>query len=113
MGLSALLLPSLLAALADDTLTRPLLLGLAALAVLLVGVRTRLRAPLVHSGGVLAVDALHLLTPYAAALPRWVSLGAAGLLLLVLGATYELRRAELERLRRRVRSSAWVGTPPA
>ncbi len=53
MGLSALLLPSLLAALADDTLTRPLLLGLAALAVLLVGVRTRLRAPLVHSGGVL------------------------------------------------------------
>ncbi len=61
----------------------------------------------------LAVDALHLLTPYAAALPRWVSLGAAGLLLLVLGATYELRRAELERLRRRVRSSAWVGTPPA
>ena len=48
---------------------------------------------------VLAVDALQLLGPVAAALPRFVSIGAAGTLLLVVGATYEQRRREVSRLR--------------
>ena len=100
-GLSALLLPSLLAALSGDALLRPLLLGLAALVVLLVGARTRLRAPLALGGAVLAVDVLHLLTPYAAALPRWLPLALTGLLLVGLGATYEQRRRDLGRLRDR------------
>ena len=99
-GLSALLVPSLLASLDDETLTRPLLLGLAALVVLLVGARERLQAPLVLGGGVLAVDALQLLAPYAAALPRWLTLGAAGLLLVGIGATYEQRRRDVARLRK-------------
>ena len=43
--------------------------------------------------------ALDLLGPYAAALPRWLSLGGAGTLLLVVGATYEQRRRDLARLR--------------
>jgi hypothetical protein len=97
-GLSLGLVPSLLAV-AQGGLLRPLLLAAAALAVLLWGVRSRLRAPLSLGGGVLALDALYLLLPYAAALPRWAPLAGAGLLLVVLGATYERRLADLNRLR--------------
>jgi hypothetical protein len=100
-GLSLLLLPSLVASFDDETLTRPLLLGGVALGVLLVGAQQRLQAPLVIGGGVLAVDALQLLAPYAAALPRWLTLGAAGLLLVGVGATYEQRRRDVASLRKR------------
>ena len=98
-GLSLLLLPSLLASFGDDELTRSLLVGAVALAVLLVGARERLQAPLALGAVVLAVDALQLLGPVAAALPRFVSIGAAGTLLLVVGATYEQRLREVSRLR--------------
>jgi hypothetical protein len=100
-GLSLLLLPSLVASFDDATLTRPLLLGAAALLVLLVGAQQRLQAPLVIGGAVLAIDALQLLAPYAAALPRWLTLGATGLLLVGVGATYEQRRRDVTRLRER------------
>jgi hypothetical protein len=100
-GLSLLLLPSLIASFDDESLTRPLLLGAAALVVLLIGAQQRLQAPLVIGGGVLAVDALQLMAPYAAALPRWLTLGAAGLLLVGVGATYEQRRRDVTRLRER------------
>jgi hypothetical protein len=105
-GLSALLLPSLVASFDDATLTRPLLLGAAALAVLLAGARQQLQAPVVIGGAVLAIDALQLLAPYAAALPRWMTLGAAGLLLVTVGATYEQRRRDLARVRERFDSLA-------
>jgi hypothetical protein len=98
-GLSLLLLPSLIASFDDATLTRPLLLGAAALVVLLVGAQQRLQAPIVIGGSVLAIDALQLIAPYAAALPRWLTLGAAGLLLVAIGATYEQRRRDVTRLR--------------
>jgi len=98
-GLSVLLLPSLLASFDDDGLTRSLLVGAAALAVLLVGARERLQAPLAIGALVLALDALQLLGPVAAAMPRFVSIGAAGTLLLVVGATYERRLREVSRLR--------------
>ena len=98
-GLTIALLPSLLASFDDAGLTRPLLLGLAALGVLLVGAGFRLQAPLTIGAAVLAVDALQLLAPYAAALPRWLSLGAAGMLLVAVGATYEQRRRDVSRLR--------------
>jgi hypothetical protein len=100
-GLSALLLPSLLAALAGGPLWRPLVLAGVALVVVLLGVRNRLQAPLLIGGVVLAVDALRLLGPHAAALPRWVVLGAAGALLLGVGATYEQRLRDLAGLRSR------------
>lgn len=100
-GLLLALVPSLLVSLDDSSLVRPLLVAVAALAVLLVGARTALQAPLVVGGAVLAVDALRLLAPYAAALPRWLSLGAAGVLLVAVGATYEQRRRDVARLRER------------
>ncbi|MFF4132984.1 SCO7613 C-terminal domain-containing membrane protein [Streptomyces mirabilis] len=102
-GLSVTLVPSLLTAWVDPDWPRPLLLGVAALAVTLVGARHRLRAPLVLGGGVLALDALHELAPYlvqmAGALPRWVPPALAGLVLLALGATYEQRIRDARRVR--------------
>ncbi len=98
-GLSLLLVPSLLASFDDRSATRGLLLALACVAVLLVGAVRRLQAPLVLGGAVLVLDALSLLGPYAAALPRWLTLGTAGLLLVAVGATYEQRRRDVTRLR--------------
>jgi hypothetical protein len=101
-GLVLVLVPSLFRALTDPGLVRPLLLGAVALAVLLIGVRHRLAAPLALGGGVLAADALVQLSPYLAAayaaVPRWVAIGAAGLALLALGVTYERRLRELRGL---------------
>jgi hypothetical protein len=102
-GLSATLVPSLVAAWADAHWPRPLLLCATALALTLVGARHRLRAPLVLGGAVLVLDALHELAPYIAqvadALPRWVPPALAGLVLLALGATYERRIRDARRVR--------------
>lgn len=102
-GLSATLVPSLLAAWADTDWPRPLLLGTAALALTLLGARHRLQAPLVLGGSVLALDALHELAPFlvqlAGVLPRWLPPALAGLLLLVVGATYEQRIRDALRAR--------------
>ncbi|WP_030787103.1 SCO7613 C-terminal domain-containing membrane protein [Streptomyces sp. NRRL S-920] len=102
-GLAATLLPSLAAAWSDPHWQRPLLLGVAALALTLAGARHRLRAPLVLGGGVLALDALHELAPYivqvTGALPRWLPPALAGLLLLAVGATYEQRLRDARRFR--------------
>ncbi|MFC4610889.1 SCO7613 C-terminal domain-containing membrane protein [Streptomyces maoxianensis] len=102
-GLAATLLPSLFAAWGDGHWLRPLLLGLAALALTLTGARLRLQALLVLGGTVLALDALHELAPYVVqvvgALPRWLPPALAGLLLLAVGATYEQRLRDARRLR--------------
>ncbi|GGV10246.1 hypothetical protein GCM10010275_58770 [Streptomyces litmocidini] len=105
-GLAVTLLPSLPAAWADQGWARPLALGVAALAVTLLGARFRLQALLVLGGGVLALDGLHELTPYVVqvvgALPRWLPPALAGLLLLAVGATYEQRLRDARRLRARL-----------
>ncbi|MDT9697685.1 SCO7613 C-terminal domain-containing membrane protein [Streptomyces sp. P17] len=102
-GLAATLLPSLVAAWADPHWTRPLLLGLAALSLTLLGGGHQLQAPLLLGGAVLALDALHELAPYIVqvtdALPRWAPPALAGLLLLALGATYEQRLRDVRRVR--------------
>ncbi|WP_242910133.1 SCO7613 C-terminal domain-containing membrane protein [Actinomadura terrae] len=102
-ALASTLVPSLLAAWADATGPRPLLLAAAALAAVLAGARLRLQAPLVLGGAVLVLDAARWLAPYAAdaaaGLPGWVPLAGAGLLVLLAGATYERRMRDLRRLR--------------
>lgn len=102
-GLAATLLPSLAAAWSDAHWQRPLLLGIAALLITLVGARHRLQAPLALGGTVLALDALHELAPYIVqvvdALPRWLPPALAGLLLLTIGATYEQRLRDARRVR--------------
>ncbi|MEU6967032.1 hypothetical protein AB0A71_04660 [Kitasatospora aureofaciens] len=101
-GLAVGLLPSLWALFLDGYWLRPLLLGVAALVVTVLGVRVRLQCPLVLGGGVLVLVAGHELAPTAVQvlglLPRWVPLAAAGLLLLALGATYEQRLRDARRL---------------
>ena len=106
-GLAVTLLPSLAAAWADADGPRPLLLGVGALAVTLLGARYRLQAPLLLGGAVLVLDALHELAPYVVQLlgllPRWLPLALAGALLLLVGATYERRLRDARRVRDAVR----------
>lgn len=110
-GLAAGLLPSLAALFVQppDAL-RPLVLGGAALLVLLAGAWWRLQAPLLVGAGVLGAVATHELAPAVAelvgSLPRWVPLATAGLLLLLFGATYEQRRRDLRRIRQAVSGMA-------
>ncbi|MDX2821243.1 hypothetical protein PV416_09115 [Streptomyces ipomoeae] len=102
-GLGATLGPSLVAAWGDEHWLRPLLLGLAALAVTLLGAHHRLQSPLLLGGATLALVTLHELAPYIAqvvdALPRWVPPALAGLALLAAGATYEQRLRDARRVR--------------
>lgn len=100
-GLALGLIPSLLVTFDDDGLARPLLLGLAALLVLLAGVSSKLQAPLALGGATLGIDAVIQIGPYVDAVPRWVSIGAAGILLLSLGATFERRLRDVRRLAER------------
>jgi hypothetical protein len=101
-GLAVALLPSLGVAVGGTGATaRPLLLTAAALLVLLAGARARLQAPLVLGGATLLLLGVDAVAPVAAQLPRWLTIGAAGLLLLWLGATAERRLERLRRLRRR------------
>lgn len=97
-GLSLALVPSLLRSLADHEPDRGLALVVACVVGLIVGGQLRLRAPLAICGGVLVVDALHLLAPFARALPRWSLLALAGTVLVGVGVTYEQRRRDLARL---------------
>ncbi|KOX21992.1 MULTISPECIES: SCO7613 C-terminal domain-containing membrane protein [unclassified Streptomyces] len=105
-GLAATLLPSLGAAWTDPEWVRPLVLGVAALVVTLLGARFRLQALLLLGGTALALDGLHELAPYVVqvvgALPRWLPPALAGLLLLAVGATYEQRLRDARRLRERL-----------
>lgn len=105
-GLTATLVPSLFAAWVDPHWLRPLLLGVAALVITLAGARLRLQALLLVGGAVLALDAVHELAPYVVqvvgALPRWLPPALAGLLLLVVGATYEQRLRDARRLKETV-----------
>ncbi|WP_329086833.1 SCO7613 C-terminal domain-containing membrane protein [Streptosporangium sp. NBC_01469] len=102
-GLVSSLVPSVLALLAGSGWLRPLLLGVVSLAVLLAGARFRLQAPAVLGGLTVAVVALHELAPWIAEVvvlvPRWVPMALGGLLLVVVGATYEARLRDVRRLR--------------
>ena len=102
-GLAVLLLPPLAAAWQQDGWARPLALGAAAAAVMVAGARARLAAPLLLGAAVTALDAVHELAPAVTELarmaPRWLPIALAGLVLLILGATYEARLRDLKRLR--------------
>ncbi|HEY6278836.1 MAG TPA: hypothetical protein VIX86_21190, partial [Streptosporangiaceae bacterium] len=102
-GLVALLLPTLAAAWPQEGWVRPLALGVTAATVMVAGARARLAAPLLLGAAVTLLDAVHELAPALTELarmaPRWVPIALAGLVLIILGATYEARLRDLRRLR--------------
>ncbi|MEV4018569.1 hypothetical protein AB0J35_49560 [Nonomuraea angiospora] len=102
-GLSFTMLPSLVVVYSDTEWRRSLALGVLALAVLFAGARFRLQAPTVVGGVVLAGVVVRELGPYVSemllAVPRWVPIAVGGVLLVVVGATYEARMRDLRRVR--------------
>ncbi|QSB15740.1 hypothetical protein JQS43_05210 [Natronosporangium hydrolyticum] len=96
-ALAAAALPSLAVTVIDPSPGRRLLVGLAAVVVLLAGVRWRLQAPVVVGATVAILAALRELAFVWQRLDAWVPLTVAGALLLLLAATYERHRRELTR----------------
>ena len=94
-GLALGLLPSLLLALDEPVSVRGALIGAAGVLVLAVGLRLRLAAPFLLGAATTGLLAVRHLQPYADAVPRWISLGAVGLGLLLVGVTWEARRRNL------------------
>lgn len=91
-GLSLALVPSLLQTLVEPTGPRPLLLGLVCLLLVVAGARSGWSGPLVIGAAVGAVLVLRVCAPFVEdALPRWVTIGLAGVLLVTLGVTWERR----------------------
>lgn len=95
-GLTLTLLPSLLLALDEPVSLRGALVGAASVLVLAAGVQQRLAAPFVIGAVATGVLAVRHLGPVADAVPRWISLGGVGLVLLLVGVTWEARRRNLE-----------------
>jgi hypothetical protein len=92
--------PSLAVALQQPTSLRALLVGITGLVLVAAGARLGWGAPLVVGGLAVAALAVVNVAPYAAALPRWVLFGAAGVALLGLGVTWERRRQDLATVHR-------------
>ena len=94
-GLTLALLPTTLWVIGDPLSLRALLLGLACLALVVVGVQLRWSAPLVFGAVVGLVVVLREAAPYVGdTVPRWAVIGSAGALLIALGITWEQRLAE-------------------
>ncbi|PZA18995.1 SCO7613 C-terminal domain-containing membrane protein, partial [Modestobacter versicolor] len=96
------LVPSALAVAGSPTALRLVLVVAGAAALVVAGTLLHRQAPFVLGAGALAFVVVSRLGPYAPLVPTWVALAAAGLVLLVLGATYERR---LQQAREAV---AWV-----
>lgn len=94
-GLLLALVPSLLWSLADPVSLRALLLGLACVALVLVGAQLSWSAPLVYGATTGAILALREAAPWAAQVNPWIATGLIGLLLTGVGITWERRLQEI------------------
>jgi hypothetical protein len=94
IGLAVGLAPSAMVVVAEPTAARLVLVVVAATLVTLAGTVVHRRAPFVIGATTLAFVVVGLLGPDVLLLPRWLTLGTVGLLLLVVGATYEQRRQQ-------------------
>ena len=95
-ALLAAFVPTLIIVFArEDSGAREVLLLLGAVATLIVGSIRRQRAPVVIGAAITAITAIHALTRIG----PWLVLLPVGIVLLVLGATNEKRRRDLQRLR--------------
>jgi hypothetical protein len=92
-----------LLSLADPGLLRPVLTVAGAATVLLTGAHVRRQAPLTIGAAALVVLGIEQVGPVVEQLPRWVAFATVGLVLLLVGAGYERRRAQLLGLRSQYR----------
>jgi hypothetical protein len=99
-GLLIGLTPSTLLVDSNDNWIRVTLVVAAALAVILVGVYGGLQAPFVIGAAVLAKIGSWQFLEVAPLIPRWITLGAAGAILLTVGATYERRLTQAKQAAR-------------
>lgn len=102
-GLGFGLVPSSLVALSDGGMRTLTVIGIAALTVA-IGAVLRLGAPVIIAAACVLGLSLVELSPLIGSLPRYVTFGAAGALLLLTGATFERRRAELAAAHRQLRA---------
>jgi hypothetical protein len=94
-GLGLALTPSLLWVLEDPTTLRSLLLGLACLGLVVAGLRLQWTAPLLFGVAVGTAIVVRAAAPHIGdAVPRWATIGSAGVLLVALGVTWEQRVRE-------------------
>jgi hypothetical protein len=97
-GLALALVPSLLWVLDDPLGVRAVLLGLACLALVVAGLQARWSAPLAYGAVVGLVVVLREAGPMVGdSVPRWALIGAAGVLLITLGVTWEARMRDAKR----------------
>jgi hypothetical protein len=97
-GIAVGLGASLVMVLDGGPAARLVLLVAAALLTIALGVRAGLQAPIVLGAVTLLILAVDGLAPLAADIPPWIPIGAAGLLLFWLGATFERRMTAFRRL---------------
>ena len=97
-GLALGLVPSLLWVLADPIAIRSLLLGVACLVLVLAGVRLHWSAPVVLGAVVGTILVVRLAIPVVEPVPRWALIGAAGILLVTVGITWEKRVRDARRI---------------
>ena len=102
-GLAMGLVPSTVLAMAEGGPRVLAVLGVGAVLAATGGI-LRLRAPLLAGAAVVVVISLVELGPVVASLPRYLTFGIAGAVLLITGATFEQRRADLLAARRRLRA---------
>lgn len=86
-----------------DSPLRRICLGVAALAVLLIGSAKGWQAPVMLGGGMILALAIHEVILLWIIVPFWMPLAIAGALLLIIGASFEQRRRDFRHLRRTIR----------
>ncbi|MGH3505832.1 MAG: SCO7613 C-terminal domain-containing membrane protein [Nocardioidaceae bacterium] len=96
-GLTLATVPSLLWVLLEPVGPRAVLLGVACLGLVLVGARLRWSAPLAVGSLVGGLLVSREVAPYTGEMPQWMLIGMAGLVLIVVGVTWENRLRELRR----------------
>jgi hypothetical protein len=93
-AIATALVPSALVVVDTPTAARLVPVIVVAALLTVAGTVLHRQAPFVIGAGVLLLVAVGRLGPYAPLLPRWLTLGTVGLVLLVVGATYERRRQQ-------------------
>ncbi len=105
-GILVLLVPSLIATFVDDALWRLVALGLACVALIVVGALVRLQAPLVLGSATVLVHAARTFAPQVRAIYEstewWVWAVVGGSIILFLGFTLERRIRDLRSIATRV-----------